>query len=389
MTTFTDATTIAAQRLASQYRTSGIFDGNFWFGGNALHAYLRSLVAAERTDDDQLLRFAYDEVFIPAVRAPAAGWWRDDYGWWGAAFCTAIRNRDALGYGDTAHDALFNDLLAAAVTCWKMLDAYWRDTPYTSESDNAVGSADIRGGAFNDGPDEPLPPMSGRNTVTNAGFWLLSLDLMRLTDAVPVARRANELATWFGAWIQAGALMNGQGLILERPTGNSTVPNWYWSGDQGVVMIDLLRQLTHQMPPPYTGSPAAVLAQATIRAMTVDGILHENLDFQQQLDQFSVDYATGKGIFMRHLGDVCRILGLEWTEKACGGFLRTNASAVWNSRDQETGQLRANWDSTQDDDPITGKTLALRELVIQASGLDALSVAAAFWPSGNIGERHP
>jgi hypothetical protein len=108
-----NAASIAAGRLSSQYRKDEVFRDNFWFGGNALHSYIAYCLACGERDKHQLLLYAYNQVYKPALGNP--GWWRDDYGWWGNVFCAALRNRNALGYQASEYDVFFGDLLDAAV----------------------------------------------------------------------------------------------------------------------------------------------------------------------------------------------------------------------------------------------------------------------------------
>jgi hypothetical protein len=102
--------------------------------------------------------------------------------------------------------------------------------------------------------------------------------------------------------------------------------------------------------------------------------------------EFGVDYSTGKGILMRHLGDVCGILGSAWTDEVCGPLIRDSASAVWNTRvTRSDGQFsfRFNWGPPSLDRPLTGHD-DIQPLVFTASGLDAMSVAASLWPDHEI-----
>src|SRR5690242_15948352 len=89
MDTYRTAASKGIAVLVDQYKTPGIFDGNFWFGGNALHAYLDYLFRAGETDTNQILPTA-NKIYQSMSNNP--GWWRDDYGWWGIAFVVAINN---------------------------------------------------------------------------------------------------------------------------------------------------------------------------------------------------------------------------------------------------------------------------------------------------------
>ncbi|GAA1959133.1 hypothetical protein [Agromyces allii] len=388
MTSNRSATIAAFQRADELYRAASADGSTFWFLGNALHAGLRTLIASGSRDRTGLLQYGLEK-FKAVVAKGTDGIWRDDFGWWGGAFCTAIRNRSALGYSDPLYDSLFAELLDQAIWCWTKLDGNWRDIAYSATIDHAVADADVVGGAFNVAPDESdAPVLAGRNSVTNAGFWLLSLELELLTRQQQYASRTWAYATWFQAWEsrrEAGepAMRDARGLVLERPTGNASFSAWTWSGDQGAIALDSLRQLEKEMGPPYTNSLAAAIAIAVRNDLSVDGILTEDLAFRSEFDQFTVDYSTGKGICIRYLADVCAIIGPDWTQRELGTFIRANAASVWARRDQATGDLPFAWGAVQPSEPITGHE-DIQALVFHMSALDVLSAATRFWPDAPI-----
>jgi hypothetical protein len=379
MTTFADAATKGSELLAGYYWNVETNGGNYWFLGNALHAFLRSRVASGKQDGDRLLEYAFIDVYTKVSSDPNL--WKDDHGWWGGAFCYALHNRTALGYRDPLWNNLFRDLLGEAGQCWGKLAGNSRPgVAYSKQEDHAQADSDITGGVANSLTDPG--ELVGRNTVTNLGFWLLSLELAKLDGEAKFAQAAKTMTQWFGQWLGRGAGPKGvkspAGLVLERPTGNGTYADWCWTGDQGVMMVDLLLAGSDRSP----NSPAAAIAAAVIAHMTTNGILTENLDFRGQFGYDTVDYATGKGVLMRHLGDACEIIGATWRDKVCAQFIRANASAVWSSRGAG-GQIPFNWSPPPPKDPITDNE-DLQPLVFQASGLDAISVAARFWPNDPI-----
>jgi hypothetical protein len=114
METYATAADKGFQYLVSLYQTPDMFKDNFWFGGNAFHTCLDYMIYAKVNDTNGVVQTAHD-IYIklvtpPLPPAPPPGWWRDDYGWWGNAFVLAYNNRAPLGYGDSAYDALFNDI---------------------------------------------------------------------------------------------------------------------------------------------------------------------------------------------------------------------------------------------------------------------------------------
>jgi hypothetical protein len=385
--TYRSAAQAGFEVLTAQYKTPHIFDGNFWFGGTTLNTCLNYLVAAKQTDRSaQILPTAFN---IYQSLSTNPGWWKDDYSWWGVAFAFAISHRRELGYGGSSHDELFDGLLAAAKACWEQLRANWRDTTYNRRvkggySDNAAATVDIRGGTFNNSPDSTNPPLSGRNSVTNEGFWILSQRLAELVPGDPsYSQMASAESAWFAQWLAfpknnpgRTGIINDLGLVLERPTGNRTDPAWFWSGDQG-LFIDALTansRLSHN------------IAKSVIANMTDDqDVLHENLQFLdfKDLQTFAADYATGKGIFMRNF------LTLVLANPArYSSFVKANATAVWCNR-SKANQFTYNWNpADKTTEPrilrVSGKSDQLCDLIMQAAGQEALNAAVYVAPDKMI-----
>lgn len=385
--TYRSAAEAGFELLVTQYKTPHIFDGNFWFGGTTLHTCLNYLVAARQTDKSaQILPAAY-AVYRGLHDKP--GWWKDDYGWWGVAFAFAIEHRRALGYGSAAHDGMFHDLLAAAESCWEQIAANWRDYEYNYEvrhgwSDNAAAYVpEIIGGTFNHAPDSTSPPLSGRNSVTNEGFWILSQRLERL---IPMNKRydffAGQERWWFTHWLTypkrhrgAAGILNEAGLVLERPTGNEIDPAWFWSGDQGLFIQALGNN----------GALANSIAAAVVANMTdASGVLHENVQFLKfpDLQTFAGDYGTGKGIFMRNFMPL-----LLANPGRYASFVKSSASAVWCNR-SSGNQFTYNWNPAAGGEPailrVAGKSDALCNLIMQGAGLEALTAAVSVAPTEKI-----
>jgi hypothetical protein len=159
--------TAAAQgyALLSQQYTTTDFSGNFWFAGNTLHTCLDYLINAGLADtaNGKILEAGY-ELYTQLVNEQA--WWSDDYGWWGDTFVLAISQRNALGYGSSGYNSLFNALFTAADYCWQQLRNSGSDDTYGVPKDHAAGSANIRGGVYNQpGDTQDSPSMQGRNSV--------------------------------------------------------------------------------------------------------------------------------------------------------------------------------------------------------------------------------
>jgi hypothetical protein len=378
--TFKTAAGKGFAELASQYKI-GVFSGNFWFGGNAFHTCLNYMIGAGAGDQFKIVQTAWN---IYKDAQSNTGWWRDDYAWWGDAFVLALNNRPALGYGQD----LFDQMTTAAEFCWRQLRNNQSDTTYGSTpKDNAAGSANITGGAYNIFTDQDQPPMQGRNSVTNEGYWLLSIGLAQRNPTAPVfGQAAAIMQNWYQQWLTlpsrvpgAIGILNPNGLVLERPTGNSTAPAWYWSGDQGLFCRALYVSNADRQN-------ALNIANAAIGHMKdPQGVLHENLDFMNYptLRQFLGDYSTGKGIFMRSLVEM-NVPGGPFD-----AFIKKNATEVWCKKGtpDNANQFLLNWNKAPGYEPNVltgGKSQDLNNLIMQASGQDALNAAMAIAPDEEI-----
>jgi hypothetical protein len=388
-----DIKTAAAQGftlLAQQYKIDSIFDNNFWFGGNALHTCLDYMIAAGVNDpaQDNLLVYAYEQIYKPVKDV---AWWHDDFGWWGDAFVLAINNRAKFGYGGSNYDALFRRLLTEAEHCWNQMT--WDGTDaYGIPEDHAKGAAHLFGGVFN--LKSLTEPMAGRNSVTNEGFWLLSLGLNKLQPSPAYQQAVNEANTWMRFWLsRSPGTCDGKGTgapgildawchVLERPTGNSTVPEWFWTGDQG-LFCRALRTAAVEVP-----RIEGILNAMMDSLMDSSNVLHENMSFVQLLGGFTGDYATGKGIFMRSAIDLGAAPGGRLWQ-----MMLASAQAVWCNRNIKgdpgnpaapaANQFTFNWNRNPNYEPIwlSSKSTQLDFLIQQAAGQDALNAALVLDPT--------
>jgi hypothetical protein len=356
------------------------FDGNFWFAGNTFHTCLDYLINSGVGDTDGNVVTAGHQLYLDLYKA--SDWWRDDYAWWGDAFVVAIGNRSALKLTDPQYNAVFDAMSAAAAYCWQRMNNVWRDEPYGGPRDHAAGSANIRGGVFNqpykDCEDQVAKIMQGRNSVTNEGYWLLSLGMQRLFPSPAYEQAAAAMGNWVQQWFARtpvcgkptglAGLLDDECHVLERPMGQISIPSWYWSGDQGLMSRALIEAGVQK-------DRALQIVNAAIKTMSDDQcVLHENLAFTNAgLSGYLGDYATGKGIFMRSLRAVN-------TGKTFDKYIVNNARAVWCNRHQDDNypnQFTFNWDRKKGYEPIdlTSKGNPLDLAITQAAGLDALNAA--------------
>lgn len=334
MTTFQEATVQGLDTLVRLWRHSDAFrnctgGGCFWMAGNFLHTAVESLYRAGLKDtydigNDALCFFNgyIKDTVHPRNWRQEYGYWVDDYGWWGIAFITAYRFSDKLGY-DSSMQAKF---AKNAQNCWEALNACWDDSKIEWEYDHK--SYSITGGIPNTTGGGLL---SGRNCVTNECYWRLSAMLGDTFGQHYLDPNANANNFFLEAKDQ-GILFDGSGLVYERFLGmpNSDHADWTWVGDQGLFAISCY--FNNQGTP---GVFDKAQAQGTIKAvqqnkMTASGVLHEDL---APYSQFELDYACGKGTFMRYLAYINDDLHNPFPQQPLyNPYIELNAKALWKNR---------------------------------------------------------
>jgi hypothetical protein len=386
-----DAAARGFSLLAKQYAdavASDAFKKDLWFAGNTFHTLLDYMIEAGVNDAQQKPQIVPLALQVFMKLRDTANWWVDDYGWWGDAFLLARANRKALGYDLSPYDPLFIGIATAAADCWTRMHRNWSDTPYDASSDHANGSAPISGGVYND-KDDPTWALTGRNSVTNEGYWLLSMGLRKLQPTNPDYTQAvTDIETWMKAWLAPTPTCDGTGQIgildtqchvLERPMGTENAATWFWTGDQGLFCraLDTSGVETTRLSAILTATADSQRDQAYV--------LHENMAFTKVYSDFTADYATGKGIFLRSVG---RLSGGPGNLLA--KVIVLSAAAVWNNRNQvsakpdphrDPDQFTFNWNGNLQPqyEPLwlTSKGPALDNLIMQTAGQDALNTALA------------
>lgn len=115
-------------------------------------------------------------------------------------------------------------------------------------------------------------------------------------------------------------------------------------------------------------------------------VLHENMAFTKVYSDFNADYATGKSIFLRSVGQLSGGPG-----NLLAKVIVLSASAVWNNRNQvsvtpdphrDPDQFTFNWNGNLQPqyEPLwlnTSKGPALDNLIMQTAGQDALNTVLA------------
>jgi hypothetical protein len=409
MTTFRAAAGQALQKFHDDLWNKGITfcspgtttpcaGGCFWMAGNAFHTAVECMVNTQQTDTFNLAQdaVAYFNAAIPDQKNPtwwAMGhndgqkeqppeydYWVDDYGWWGNAFIYSHLHADALGY-----DADFkNDLLFYATNCWQALHACWDPTPIVF-TDKYGFTDTITGGIPNTRNSTLL--LAGRNCVTNECFWRLSTDL---AAATPASGGQNYLDpntnvnNFFAQAKDQSILFDSDGLVLERFLGlpNTDAPNWTWLGDQGLFLACCYFNQYPNGPTQAWADPEELFNNVIkVRTTADQTVLHEDL---APWSQFQLDYACGKGTFMRNL----MYLTIDYHKNNSGNqspyddFIRTNAIAVWKYL--QKGGCPFYWNNEPGEPTDWGYDQRVANAVLYAAGLSAINAAQVNWAKDNI-----
>jgi hypothetical protein len=312
------------------------------------------------------------------------GPWLDDFGWWGLALQKAYENADALGY-DQSFSKL---LLTMADACWEALRGTW-DT--------------INGGAYNsqarDKYGQPVA-LTGKNCVTNETLWLLSQCLHTSDPDQSKYVDQNRLSQkWFLDAYQNDNLLSKDNLVLERPKDipNGMLEDWTWIGDQGLFILactgskgaggDDLGDLARQ-----------VLAAVGNQLRDSSHVIHDH-NVPILFQQYTLDYATGKGIYLR-----CFPPQQEFLPNATFVWKTCKPAPIPNDPDPSTKQFQFcfNWNpkgrpydpnpknpngGEPDYLPYDDKNLATLQfslLILQVAGMAALNVGVKIAPDQPI-----
>jgi hypothetical protein len=330
----------------------------FWMRANTLDACIRFINAANsRWPTDPDVQQMVDDLTTRLYTGPKTedqffqqwldddGVWADDFGWCGLASLSAY---DFLlsRYGVPGNPGWIKAqrYLTIAQTCWLRLvgtgyDLATEATPVPHGCTNSTASAAANAN-----------PMGTKNTVTNAGLFLLSLRLYNaLKNATPqqtaaaqgYLKMAYAQYRWFSQWfkepnpatypylklVDFGSGVKGA-LVNERPQPGTYNPiynptyedGWVWSGDQGLVLAALAGMLQiqdelsayvqHHIDPSFEQAAfqhdvitaIGQIATGTQKLLFgVDGIVRE-APFRASMGYgYSTDYASGRGVLLRCL----------------------------------------------------------------------------------------
>lgn len=405
MTTFREAADAGYLKLVALWNKGQAFNpstdaggGRFWMAGNTVQVAIDYLVQTQQSDKFGYMAdaIAYFETWVKGNDPDPKNWknngtWVDDYGWWGIALIKAYEYSSVLGYDK---DPVLKGKIEKHVKdCWTAMHGAWDPTrvPNDDPTINIVGGINNSIQGVSD-----KVKLAGRNCVTNEVYWLLSLLMARVMNDKSYLDPATDASAWFTAAINANILsrvdvINGQedytNLVLERFKGvpNYTDPkvdNLVWTGDQGLFMgasIENVAQNRSDQP----GLLAAYnIADSVKQRMTLKNqVVHEELF---KIPEYRMDYAGGKGVFMRNL-QVLNVIDHKESNGQYDPIIKANASAVWNNRlsDQRFGYY---WNAELPEPDVAtwkyNKTIV--DAVLHASGLSALTAALPWFADQQI-----
>lgn len=268
-----------------------------------------------------------------------------------------------------------------------------------------------------------------KNTVTNAGLFLLSIRLyiaVRSVDpsgAGAYLEKVFDQYQWFSSWFESQhgylRVMGQDGaLVQERPIAEPDYenkdhpgwgPGWVWSGDQGLVLAALIGLREHRDevcesvkakrdpsfdPAVFESNVSGwITSIATgIKALLFGGAFSDTDHVLREAPvessfgaAYDTDYVCGRGVLLRYLAEA------NAANPVTEGITAT-AKAVWDGREEGNNQFGARWNAQNDaafneqfkdawgygdtdvswEFPQRGKAL---EGILQATGLDVLGAA--------------
>ena len=254
--------------------------------------------------------------------------WFDDFGWWSVAAQRALTK----GYFSARTD-LFQSILD---NCWTRFSG---NAPFVWER-RAPGRYDdcgpaIPGGVWNDywtgtpvrkdwpgprdgNPDAGQDTLDGiQNTVTNA-LYLLAAQRLSRRDNPSAAEAARAEHAFFMRWIAdpdcpllrpldtdgtAGLMRERVGYLAGRNPAPGFLPDWAWTGDQGLVLGALSDAAMASAPGFADAEEAAIahIAKGVPAELATGGILQWSNDEASAPAGDACDYQTGTGVFWRNV----------------------------------------------------------------------------------------
>lgn len=378
--------TLFRNRIGTMQAFQGVTDA-YWVAGNTFNTLLDywsnlgqkpDMTAVSMFMDyfHQTVPSTADQTFLNklAQKGLDGGPWLDDHGWWGNAILTALENAIQFGFSSELISTLTQD----AKNCWYLMQYGWD-----------AQANPLPGGVYNCKKQDWA--MTGRNSVTNLVFWLMSIRLAAYTKDDTYLTTADSL-NWFEQGFAQGDLFDqGVNLVRERMKGmwhTDESDGFYWAGDQGLFIACLMNE-PRQMSKAFGAKMSDVANGVTKLMIDKTNILHDHVLNNPDFDN---DYAVGKGVFMRHAMRLAQTLPQN---SDLAKTIFASAQSAYKTAYVDPGFNRFinfNWNptaqlpkSTSEWDTTNRATLsAFRTIILLAAGLNAFIAAAVLDPNGII-----
>jgi hypothetical protein len=325
MTDYRAAATNNFNKLQELYTTD--LPSSFWKMGNTFDTMIDYLDIIDSSGANALANWVVAQFYcgVGQVAGPGklggfASAWFDDFGWWSIATQRALQK----SFFDEAHQERFTEIRDE---CWPRFKenapfVWARHKPgtfddYAPAVPNGVwnaywpGTPDKYKGPQGD-PSEPDALAGIQNTVTNALYVMAAQRIDGWTD--PAKNALSFIRTWFvdnktPLWSTIDA---NAGLVRERvghfANGNAAPgfqTDWYWTGDQGLMLGNLSDASRAGVVPPSIAGHAIVAGTAQ-KLVEANKVLRNYSKTGIVPHDDTGDYVTGSGVFWRNFLHVWR-----------------------------------------------------------------------------------
>jgi hypothetical protein len=266
----------------------------FWHAGNTLDTIVTYLVQTKQKDSQVKFVSTGLDIFrtsrgLHSDDPPGPGtperpaWWRDDYGWWAIALLNAYDNASILGLDENTKQGC----IAVADLCWDIMNYDWGKNNGNGVRNNPIDGGDAQ-----------------TNTITNVLFMLLGVRRYQVQKDAAALDTAMKVFDWFynARPTESGknGLFNSKGLIRYWPSHDED--DRAWTGDQGWFWRTCLELRTLNHDATRRTQIIEVLAKLSTAVLTNGNVFQNKVVVEisdKYKNNFDIDFATGKGVFMR------------------------------------------------------------------------------------------